>query len=278
MCLIKTVAVANDLSSFGNCSLTAAVAILAAMGHRPCPLPTAVLSAQSEFPSFYEKDLTASMPHYLDAWEANHERFDGICTGYFARGGQLDHAAALLTRFRRDSTLTLVDPVMGDGGALYPGYDRSACAKMKELAARADVLTPNLTELCILTGAEYHAVTAHRGEADYFERIATLALPLAAGRGVIVTGVADGGEIGNLVLSGGERRVIRTKRMGGRFSGTGDIFAAVVCGSMLRGDALFTAAETAARFIGQAIADTVQSPHLGRYGVNYEKFLGNLTR
>ena len=128
MCLIKTVAVVNDLSSFGNCSLTAAVAILAAMGHRPCPLPTAVLSAQSEFPSFYEKDLTASMPHYLDAWEANHERFDGICTGYFARGGQLDHAAALLTRFRRDSTLTLVDPVMGDGGALYPGYDRSACA------------------------------------------------------------------------------------------------------------------------------------------------------
>lgn len=41
------VAVLNDLAGFGRCSLTAAISVLSAMGVQPCPLPTAVLSAQT---------------------------------------------------------------------------------------------------------------------------------------------------------------------------------------------------------------------------------------
>lgn len=140
--MTKKAAVINDLSSFGRCSLTAAIAVLSVMGHSPCPLPTAVLSAQSEFPVFCSEDLSEMIPRFQGAWLANHERFDGIATGYFAHSAQLGDALAFIRAFRSSTCTVLVDPVMGDNGKLYPAYDRGACGKMKRLAQAADVLTP----------------------------------------------------------------------------------------------------------------------------------------
>ena len=49
----------------------------------------------------------------------------------------------------------IVDPIMGDHGEAYATYTEAMCRKMKELAEMADVLTPNLTEACILTDRPY---------------------------------------------------------------------------------------------------------------------------
>ena len=264
---MKQIAVINDLSSFGGCSLAAAMAVLPAMGHRVCPLPTAVLSAQSEFPVCASQDLTGMMPRYTAAWKQSGERFDGVCTGYFAAAAQIDAAEAFLDSFQTDSTLVLVDPVMGDDGALYPAYDRAACDRMKHLAARADVLTPNLTELCLLTDTVCTALTGG------LEQIAALAKPLAQGRCVAVTGIPDGGDLCNLILQNGDAAVVRAKRVGGRFSGTGDLFAAVLCGGMLHGKTAAQAAQTAVRFIAQAAADAAQMSVPPRYGVPFERYL-----
>ena len=46
--MTKKVAVINDLSGLGRCSLTAAISVLSAMGIQACPLPTAILSSQTE--------------------------------------------------------------------------------------------------------------------------------------------------------------------------------------------------------------------------------------
>lgn len=265
--MLKQIAVINDLSSFGACSLSAAMAVLPAMGHRVCPLPTAVLSAQSEFPVYASQDLTALMPRYTDAWRRNGERFDGICTGYFASAAQLQATEAFLSRFHTDSTLLFVDPVMGDNGALYPAYDRAACEEMKRLAARADVLTPNLTELCLLTGADYTTLTGGA------EQIAALAKPLAQGRSVAVTGIPDGGSLCNLIVQNGDTAVVRAKRAGGRYSGTGDLFAAVMCGGMLHGKTAAQAAQTAARFVALAAEEAARQPVHPRYGVPFERCL-----
>ena len=116
--MAKRAMVINDLSSFGRCSLTAYIAVLSAMGHTPCPLPTAVLSAQSEFPDYFGMELTDAIPEYKKAWQKNRERFDGISTGYFANSRQLDHAADIINAFRTEGSAVLVDPVMGDNGSL----------------------------------------------------------------------------------------------------------------------------------------------------------------
>lgn len=273
----RRIAVINDLSSFGGCSLTAATAVLSALGHRVCALPTAVLSAQSEFAVHVRQDLTALMPRYAAAWQQNGERFDGICTGYFADGVQLKHALRFLDLFQTEETLVAVDPVMGDDGALYPSYDRSACAAMKALAARASCLTPNLTELCLLTDTDYAAVTAHCRKADFLERIAAVAAPLSRGSCVIVTGIPRDGRLYNLTVQNGTFEAAAVKQIGARFSGTGDLFAAVVSGCLLNGAAAADAVRAAAQFVETCVADTVKEPYDPLYGVNFEQNLRLLT-
>lgn len=271
--MAKRAMVINDLSSFGRCSLTAYIAVLSAMGHTPCPLPTAVLSAQSEFPDYFGMELTDAIPEYKKAWQKNRERFDGISTGYFANSRQLDHAADIINSFRTEGSAVLVDPVMGDNGSLYPDYDKACCAKMKRLISAADVITPNLTELCLLTDTAYADLTAHSAAHGYFDEITALARQIMRPLGVIVTGIRSGGDVCNLAVTGDEARIFRCKNAGESFSGTGDIFSAVIFGCILSGKTLFEAARLATDFVERSIADTVEEPHDPLYGVNFEKFL-----
>ena len=270
----KRAAVINDLSSFGSCSLTAYIAVLSALGVQPCPLPTAVLSAQSEFPVFYRRDLTADMPLFLDAWQAENERFDAICTGYFSDSRQIDTALRLINDFRTKNSLVIIDPVMGDEGSFYPAFDGEICEKMRSLAAKADILLPNLTELCFLSGADYAAVIS---KSDPMPMIEDLAKPFAENGGVVVTGIHIDESICNLAICGNETRCIARKRIGERFSGTGDLFSAVISGCVVNGKSLFDAAETAADFVCSAIDETVKKPHDPLYGVRFEQILNQLT-
>ena len=274
---MKRVAIINDLSGFGRCSLAAALAVLPVMGHAPSALPTAVLSHQSELQHSCCTDLTGSMPRFIEAWTKNRERFDGVLTGYFSSGEQIDYALRVIRELCAENSLVVVDPVMGDNGRLYPSYDAAACTKMRELAKEADVLTPNLTELCILTDADYKKLTARSNDSDYFEIIAAAAKELSKSCAVIVTGIHVGKEICNLAIQGKEYDVIRTPMCGGSFSGTGDLFSAVVCGSLLNGKPLKQAVQTAADFIHKSIAETVKQPHDPMYGVHFEKFLTTLS-
>lgn len=278
--MTKKAAVISDLSSFGRCSLTASIPILSVMGIQACPLPTAVLSAQSEFPVYFKKDLTEIMPEYRAAWAASNERFDGVCTGYFSSGRQIDEAIEVIRAFKKPDSVVLVDPVMGDNGCLYPGYDIEAREKMKLLTEHATVITPNLTELCILTGADYKELTNHEGEADYTEMIASTAAPLAENRDMIITGICAGDSVLNLALSDNECTVISSKRVGGSlsgFSGTGDIFSSVVMGCLLNGRSLIESAENAARFVEMSVRGTVNETYDPLYGVDFEKYLKYLT-
>ncbi len=274
--MAKQVALLSDLSAFGRCSLSASISVLSAMGFTPCAMPTAVLSAQSEFPVYYSKDLTEIMPRFKAAWLANGESFDGICTGYFTSGEQISQAVSIVGELRGRETLVLIDPVMGDNGRLYPSYDGSAAANMRKLVKSATVITPNLTELCLLAGTDFRRFEAVSDSDELISAVKSAAEPLADGRGVIVTGISADGFIANIALSGGKSEVIMSCRTGESFSGTGDIFSAVTAGCLLRGDTLFEAAETAASFVEKAAADTVKEPHDPQYGVNYEKFLKDL--
>ena len=268
--MTKRAAVISDISSFGKCSLTASIAVLSVMGVQPCPLPTAVLSAQSEFEHYYAKDLTNDMPRFTQAWLENHERFDAVCTGYFASARQIAYALQCVRAFQSEDCALIVDPVMGDDGALYPAVTEAMRAAMKQLAAKADVLLPNLTELCWLADEPYDALCGD------FAALSDAAKRVANGRGMIVTGIRDGSDVCNLVLCDNQALMVRRPKIGGRFSGTGDLYAAVVCGALLRGKSLTDAAVIAADFVANSIADTISMPHDSLYGVNFEQNLYQL--
>ena len=152
---MKKIAVLNDLSGLGKCSLTAAIPVISVMGIQACPLPTAVLSCQTGFPSYFCDDYTDRMDKFMDEWKNLDFQPDGIYTGFLADAAQADKVVSFIEQFGGENVKILVDPVMGDDGEEYPIYTEALCEKMRFLVKRAAMITPNLTEaLLLLHGRE----------------------------------------------------------------------------------------------------------------------------
>ncbi len=152
---MKKIAVIQDLSGLGKCSLTAAIPVISVMGVQAVPLPTAVLSNQTGYPSYYCDNYTEHMEQIMDEWEKRGFSPDGIYTGFLADEEQADKILDFLRRFRKEKTMVLVDPVMGDNGSAYGIYTEGLRERMLQLVRSAQVITPNLTEaLLLLYGKE----------------------------------------------------------------------------------------------------------------------------
>lgn len=281
---MKRIALINDLSGMGKCSLTAAIPVISVMGMQACPLPTAVLSAQTGFGDVYCDDYTDRMGQFTEHWDRMGVTFDGIYSGYLASPQQIDAVAEFLNRFRHLDTFYLADPVMGDQGHYYSMVNEAYLQGMRRLAQRADVITPNLTELCFLTGASYEGVTACRHEEAYIDRIRVHAERILQQaerpQTIIVTGILreqDGMRyIGNLAVSADGSYYAETPCTGGTYSGTGDLFASVVCGALVRGMAVCEAVDLAMDFLQDAIRDAVEAQVPPNHGVEFERYLYRL--
>lgn len=281
---MKRIALINDLSGFGKCSLTAAIPVISVMGIQACPLPTAVLTAQTGFKEYFCDDYTDRMDEFTRHWKRMGVSFDGICSGYLAGAGQIEKVLCFLEEFKGRDTLYLADPVLGDGGRLYGNFTQELLAEMKKLVKKADMITPNLTELCLLAHEDYFQITKYRGEKDYIKRIEEAAEKLLAKaecpQQVIVTGILNNhGKqemIGNLVLSEQDSFYIETVYTGKSFSGTGDLFSSVVCGSLVKGFGAEEAVKRAVDFLQGAIEEASRENTPTAHGVHFEHYLSCL--
>lgn len=279
--MTKKVAVINDLSGLGRCSLTAAISVLSAMGIQACPLPTAILSSQTEYPSYYCYDFTGKMDHFREEWKKLGTSFSGIYTGYIASVQQIDQIFHFLDTFQTPDTFLLVDPVMGDDGITYDMYTPELLSAMKKLVARADIITPNLTEFCLLTDTDYASLQEPSLTTQHIISIlCTAAHTLTAeyGKKIIITGIhftdEDGiSKIGNLLLDGTSHFLSAFPRCNGSYSGTGDLFASCITGGLARGTSLTEMIQVAGSFIEKALIDSAKDHVPVNEGVNYEKFL-----
>ena len=281
---MKKIAFINDLCGFGRCSLTAAIPVISTMGMEACPLPTAILSAQTGFPSYYCDDYTDRMNHFTDEWSKMNVSFDGIYSGYLANPSQIAQVKYFLDRFQKEDTLYLVDPVMGDHGQKYPFFTEELLVGMRELTSRATVITPNLTEACLLAGVSYDDLYAHRYEDDYLLRIQDVAFGLLeknrTSLTIIVTGIlqedADGAFVTNLAVSNEECACTSTPYTGISFSGTGDLFASAICGYLVKGVPLQEAMDKAVDFLQPAIEEATNTGIPRDFGIPFQKYLSRL--
>ena len=255
---MKKCAVINDISGFGKCSLGAQLPILAALGIQAHPAPTAVLSNQSAYDSYYRQDMTDFLAPCFAEWKKLSADFDAVLTGYFASARAVETVIGFL---EGTDALLVVDPVMGDNGCLYDGFDGDMCNQVKRLACLADVITPNATELKLLTG-----------ESDA-EKAARIMLGMG-NKAVVLTGVEQGEKIGSTVYTQNGCETFSAPKRGGYFSGTGDIFTAVLTGMLLKGKSVFDAARCAGDFVSSAISET--DSNNAQDGVDFEKRLRDL--
>ena len=278
---MKKVAVIQDMSSFGKCSLTAAMPVLSVMGVQAVPLPTAILTAQTGYSSFYCEDLTSKMDYFVDEWSKLGTTFDGIHTGFVTGKEQIDNIFRFLSVFHSSNTTLLVDPVMGDLGEVYKMFTGELLDRMKELVKCADIITPNITECCLLTGLSYEKLQSYQEDSDYLQALeeAGHQLQQATGANVIITGLnppptdANKRYVGNMYVDADRSFSSIREYNGESYSGTGDLFASVIMGGMMRGQDLVESMKLAEAFLAASIEATSKKQIPREAGVNFEKFL-----
>ena len=268
----------HDMSGFGRCSLTVAIPVLSAMGLQCCPVPTAFLSTHTgEFEGFTFLDMTDEMPAIAAHWNTLKLHFQSIYSGFLGSERQIHIVEDFIRTFRQKDTIVVVDPVMGDHGVVYKTYTPAMCAGMAHLAAQADVITPNLTEAALLLNVPYDTLSADEAGC----RVIVEQLSLDGRRSVVLTGASASPELTGAMYfdaKSGTSAMIQTSRVPGRFFGTGDVFASVLTGALVRGDSLDDAARQAVDFIRLCAERTVEQNLPLREGVDFEPLLKHLIR
>ena len=238
----KKVLCIHDLSGMGRCSLAVILPVLSVMGVQPVALPTVVLSTHTGgLGTPARLDGCAYGEQALEHYHALGVEFDCIYTGYL--GGEAQVALAEKAFALWPAAYKVVDPVMGDNGKAYSTVTPALVERIRSLCRAADLILPNYTEAQLAPNA-------------------------------VVTGLPLGKYIG-CAGTGADRFVIKKLHISRSFPGTGDLYGAVLIGSLLQGNALSAAADNAAEFVSLAIQGTPCTQDT-RFGVWFEPLLPRL--
>ena len=265
----KKIAVINDFCGFGRCSLTVSLPIISALKVQCCPVPTSVFSNHTAYDSFFFTDYTAHMDAYIEEWKKLDLRFDGILTGFLGSAEQTEIVERFLEYFKKNGTVTVMDPVMGDGGSLYATYSSELAKKMKSLLPYADILTPNLTEACILTDTPYRADME-------FDKLAAICgkLNKMGPKKIVISGLEREDRLINFVYEEGTEPVeISVPKIGPCRAGTGDVFSSMIAADAVNGVDFLTSVRHAATFIAKVLRRAVELNIPSTDGICFEEFL-----
>ena len=268
---MKRVLTVQDISCLGKCSLTIALPVISAMGSETVILPTALLSTHTMFKNFTCLDLSDQIRPITAHWKQEGVLFDAIYTGYLGTEEEIDLVLELIRDFRTDDTLVFIDPVMGDNGKLYAAFDEHYAVKNASLCAAADVIVPNITEACLMTGIEYR----EQYDEAYIRKLLQSLAKLGSGT-VMLTGVSleddKTGVMGYDTVKQ-EYFCYQNNRIPASFHGTGDLFSSTLIGALMKGKSWHDAVKIAADYTAETIRVTMEDPKQPWYGVNFEQTL-----
>ena len=280
---IPRLAIINSFAGFGRISITAALPIVSVMQVQACPLPTSVLSSHLAYSPCHRVDLSDHMEEYLNAWNGIDLRFDGLYLGYVSNPAQLDILQNLLTSHFEKNTENpleilkpdakiIIDPVMGDHGKAYSTVTSKQIEKMRHLIRYTHILTPNLTEACMLTGVSYDSDTL--SEAKLLDICHKLD-PMDQ-KQMVITGIRDGDDFVNYIWDKGCANHLHIKSAGASRPGTGDIFASILSANTLKGKDFKSSVIQACDFISACIHDSEYANTPIKEGVLFEQNLSRL--
>ena len=270
----RKAAVINDFSGFGRCSTAVALPILSVMKVQCCMVPTAIFSNHTGFDSFFVEDYTENMERYIQEWKKLDLRFEAIVSGFLASEKQIKIVEKFISDFKDERTTVIVDPVMGDYGKLYSTYKTETAIEMKNLIHYADILTPNLTEACILVGESYRQNPSQ----SFLKSLCEKLWDKGAGpEKIVITGLENKNSISNFIFeySNGFSE-ISTEKTGIQRSGTGDVFSSIITACAVRKIDFKRSVELAANFIAKAITRSTELNIPVSDGICFEEILEDL--
>ena len=272
---VPRLAMINDIAGFGRCSTTVSLPVISVMNVQVCPVPTSVLSNHLGFPLCHFDDYTSHMRDYIKVWSELGLTFDGLYCGFLGNEEQIDIVREFVEMFR--PPLFLLDPVMGDHGRSYSSITKTHVQKMKELLPLADIITPNITEACLLTGTPWKDGEWTMQElSGLCEKLASLCLKDSVSASIVITGIRQGDSLVNFLWDDGVYTTVASPIAGASRPGTGDIFASILAADAVRGETLLTSVQKAANFVGLCIAGSEKAGTPVQEGVVFEKYLAAL--
>ena len=284
---VPRLAMINDIAGFGRCSTTVSLPVISVMKVQVCPVPTSVLSNHLGFPLCHFDDYTSHMRDYIKVWKELGLTFDGLYCGFLGNEEQINIVREFVEMFR--PPLFLLDPVMGDHGRAYSSITETHAQKMKDLLPLADIITPNITEACLLTGTPWKDGEWTMQElSGLCERLADICQQesvtsgeastgtTANGASIVITGIRQGDSLVNFLWDDGVYTTVSTPIAGASRPGTGDIFASILAADAVRGETLLSSVQKAANFVGLCIAGSEKAGTPVQEGVVFEKYLAAL--
>ena len=283
---VPRLAMINDIAGFGRCSTTVSLPVISVMKVQVCPVPTSVLSNHLGFPLCHFDDYTSHMRDYIKVWNELGLTFDGLYCGFLGNEEQIDIVREFVEMFR--PPLFLLDPVMGDHGRAYSSITETHVQKMKALLPLADIITPNITEACLLTGTPWKDGEWTMQElSGLCERLADICQQESVSSGeasvgtvssasIVITGIRQRDSLVNFLWDDGVYTTVSTPIAGASRPGTGDIFASILAADAVRGETLLTSVQKAANFVGLCIAGSEKAGTPVQEGVVFEKYLAAL--
>ena len=268
----KKILTIQDISCVGQCSLTVALPILSACGLETCILPSAVLSTHTAgFSGFTFRDLTDDMPAIQEHWKKENIKFKAIYTGYLGSIKQVGYVRDILKTMGTEDCVRVVDPAMADNGQLYSIFNMEYVDAMRVLCGEADILVPNITEACFLTGEEYKETY----DEGYICVLVDKLVALGA-KTVVLTGVSyEPMKTGVVVYENGKMDYYQHDKMAKGSHGTGDIYASAFVGALMNDKSVYDAAKIAADYTVKCIINT-QGDADHWYGAKFEPVLREL--
>lgn len=268
----KKIAVINDFSGFGRCSIAVALPIISTLKIQCCPLPTSIFSNHTGFDSFFFDDYTDIMPLYINEWKKLGLQFDGITSGFLGSKKQIEIVTQFFKDFKTKENIIIVDPVMGDYGKIYATYTKEMCEEMKKLVQYADIITPNITELCILTDTPYQ----EKWKISELEKM-TEELAEKGPEKIVVTGIVQKEFIANFCYEKGKSpKILRCHRVGTQRSGTGDVFSSIIAADAVNQVPFDKSVKKASNFIKKCILKSIEMDIPVTDGVCFEELLQTL--
>lgn len=268
----KRVLTIQDISCFGQCSLTVALPIISVTGNETCIIPSAVLSTHTGgFSGYTFRDLTDDIPLIQKHWQKEGVSFDAVYSGYLGSVKQVGIVKNLFSSLSNSSCISCIDPVMGDNGKLYSGFDQSFVDEMKKLCFSSDIIIPNITEACLLTDSEYK----ENYSKDYIDELIAKLLQKGA-KTIILTGVSFSKDTTGVMVVENEQKFYYEHRKIPKYChGTGDIYASAFIGCLMSGKSIIESAKISADFTVLCIEKTLNDPDHW-YGVKFELALPDL--
>lgn len=268
----KRILTIQDISCLGQCSLTVALPVISACAHECCILPSAVLSTHTGgFSGYTVNDLSEDFPAVKNHWLKEGISFDAIYTGYLGSTKQIEYVADIFDNLKRDDAKIIVDPAMADNGKLYWGFDMEYVKGMAYLCSKADIILPNITEACFLTGTEYK----EQYDESFISELITKLKDICKGT-IIITGVTyDNNEVHIVIADKDSTTSYVHRRINKSFHGTGDIFSSAFVGAYMNDKSIYESAKIASDYTVKCIENTIEDESHW-YGTKFETALKDL--